>query len=223
MLAEFKHTMRRLRGQIIGWGIGLGLYGAMIASFYPSVTGMGDLAQFIESYPAEMKAFFKGMTAINTPGGYLDTYFFSMMPLIVGIMAVIVGAGLLAGDEEKGILELAMAHPVSRTQVFLGRALGFAAATAAVLAISWLSWLPLSQSSGLGLGWLEFLRPYLPLFAELMLFGMLALLAGLLLPASAVGAMLAGALLAGNFLVLGLAGLNTELEPFIRYTPLYYY
>lgn len=223
MLAEFKHTLRRLRGQIIGWGIGLGLYGLMMASLYPSVTGMGNLAELLESYPAEMKAFFKSMAALNTPGGYLDTYFFSMVPLIVGIMAVTVGAGLLAGDEEKGTLELAMAHPVSRTQLLAGRALGFAAATAALLAVSWLSWLPVSQSSGLGLSWLEFLQPYVPLFVELMLFGALALFLSMLLPASSMGAMLSGALLAANFLVLGLAGINTGLEPLVKYTPLYYY
>ena len=34
MLAEFKHTLRRMRGQIIGWSIGIGLYGLLMVSFY---------------------------------------------------------------------------------------------------------------------------------------------------------------------------------------------
>jgi len=35
--------------------------------------------------------------------------------------------------------------------------------------------------------------------------------------------MLSGALLVGNFLVLGLANLNPDLKSIVRYTPLYYY
>ena len=32
LLTEFKHTLRRLRGQILGWGIGLALYGLMMGA-----------------------------------------------------------------------------------------------------------------------------------------------------------------------------------------------
>ena len=34
MFAEFKHTLRRLRGQIIGWSIGLALYGLIRVSIF---------------------------------------------------------------------------------------------------------------------------------------------------------------------------------------------
>ncbi len=223
MFAEFKHTLRRMRGQMIGWGIGLALYGLMMVAMYASVAGMKDIAELIKSYPAEMKAFFKGMTALNTPSGYLDSYYFSMMPLIVGIFAVSAGAGLLAGDEEKGTLDLALAHPISRTAFFCGRLLGFVAATAAMLLVGWLAWLAPIGSQGLGLSPLQLLQPYLPLFAELMLFGALALLLSMLLPASRTASMLSGALLAGSFLILGLANLNADLQPFVKLTPLYYY
>lgn len=133
------------------------------------------------------------------------------------------GAALLVGDEERGTLDLVMAHPVSRTALFWGRLLGFALATAVILFAGWLGWLVPAGSSGLGLSALELLLPCLSLFAVLVLFGALALLLSLLLPASRMGGMLAGALLVGNYLVLGLANMNSKLEPIVKLTPLYYY
>jgi ABC-2 type transport system permease protein len=223
MFAEFKHTLRRLRGQMIGWGIGLALYSLMMVSFYESVAGMGDLQEFLSSYPQEMLAFFKGIMELNTPPGYLDTYYYNYMTIIVGIFAVGIGAGLLAGDEEKGTLDLVMAHPISRSALFWGRFLGFVAATAVILLAGWLGWVLLPSSSNLGLSWLEFLWPCLPLFAVLVLFGALALLLSMLLPASRMASMLSGALLVGNYLLLGLANINADLEPAVWLTPLNYY
>lgn len=180
MWAEFKHTLRRLRGQMIGWEIG-------------------------------------------TPVGYIDIYYCTYMQIIIGIFAVGVGASLLVGDEEKGILDLVLAHPVSLTALFWGRWLGFVAATAVILLVGWLSWVIPSGSTGMELAWIEFLRPFLPLFAVLLLFGTLALLLNLLLPSARIAGMAAGGLLVGNFLLDGLANINTDLESIIKFTPLYYY
>jgi len=223
MLAELKHTLGRMRGQMIGWSIGLALYVLLLVSFYDSIAGMANFQEFIQNYPQEMQAFFTGMTEINTPKGYLDTYYFSYMTLIIGIMAISAGAGLLVSDEERGILDLVLAHPVSRTALFWGRLLGLAAALAVILVVSWLSWLIPSASTGLKLTWIEFLLPFLPLFAVLLLFGTLALLLSMLLPSGRMGGMISGALLVANFLLLGLANINQDLKPIVKFTPLYYY
>jgi len=223
MLAELKHTLGRMRGQMIGWSIGLALYVVLLVSFYDSIAGMADFQEFIQNYPQAMQAFFTGMTEINTPKGYLDTYYFSYMTLIIGILAISAGAGLLVSDEERGILDLVLAHPVSRTKLFWGRLLGLAAALAGILAVSWLSWLIPSGSTGMKLTWIEFLRPFLPLFAVLMLFSTLALLLSMLLPSGRMAGMISGALLVASFLLLGLANINADLKPVIKFTPLYYY
>ena len=223
MLAEFKHTLRRMRGQMIGWGIGLALYGLMMGSLYSTIAEIEGLMELMESYPQEIMAFVGDVMEINTPKGYLDIYYFSYMTLIIGIFAVGVGASLLVSDEEKGILDLVMAHPISRTALFWGRLLGFVAATAVILLVGWLSWVIPSGSSGMELTWIEFLQPFLPLFAVLLLFGALALLLSMLLPAGRTAGMLSGGLLVANFLLMGLSNINDDLEPVIRFTPLYYY
>ena len=45
MFAEFKHTLRRMRGQMIGWGIGLTLYGVLMARIDRLEAPTRDLVQ----------------------------------------------------------------------------------------------------------------------------------------------------------------------------------
>jgi ABC-2 type transport system permease protein len=223
MWAEFKHTLRRLRGQMIGWSIGLALYALMMVSLFDSIADIEGFEEMIASYPPELMAFFGDMVGISTPKGYLDVYYFSYMALIIGIYAVVVGAGLLVGDEEKGILDLVMAHPVSRTALFWGRSLGFVVATLVILLVSWLSWVLPAGSTGLDLTWIEFLRPFVPLFGQLLLWGTLALLLSMFLPSGRMTAMLSSGLLIANFLVGGLANINEDLKAVVEFTPMYYY
>lgn len=223
MWAEFKHALGQRRGQVIGWAIGLALYGVLMVSFFDSIAGMEGFEEFVAGYPEEIMAFFGDMMRIATPEGYLDIYYFSYMTVIVGIFAVSAGAGLLVSDEERGILDLVLAHPVSRSGLFFGRVLAFAAALALILTVGWLSWVLPAQRTGMDLSWIEFLRPFLPLAGELLLFGTLALALSLLLPSGRMASMLTGGLLVANYLVIGLANINDKLKPIIKFTPLYYY
>jgi ABC-2 type transport system permease protein len=223
MFAEFKHTLRRLRGQIIGWGIGLALYGLMMVSLYGSIQEIEGLTEMLQSYPPEMLAFFGNLTAITTAQGYMDVYYFSYMTVIIGIFVASAGASLIVSDEEKGVLDLIMSQPISRTRLFLGRYLGFVTATAVILLIGWLSWVLPPGSRDMGLTWLEFMRPFAPLAAQLLLFGTLALFLSLVMPASRAAGMLAGGLIVANFLLAGLANINQDLQRAVEFTPLHYY
>ena len=223
MFTEFKHTLRRLRGSIIGWGIGIFSYGLLMASFYSAMQGMEDFTELLENYPQEMLAFFPSISEIMTPQGYMDTYYFAYMTLIIGIFSVAAGGNLLVADEEKGILDLLIAYPVSRSGFFLGRLAGYLVATAVILIISWLGWLIPSGSSGLGLDAVQLLKPFLPLYVILVLFGMFALFLSMLLPSARSAAGLSGAMLVINFLLVGLSNINPELQEIYDLTPLYFY
>jgi ABC-2 type transport system permease protein len=224
MFAEFKHTLRRLRGQIVGWGIGLGLYGLMMVSLFDSIVNIEGIEELLANYPPELMAFFgDSMTGFTSPEGYIDLYYFFYMPVIIGIFAVSVGASLLVGDEEKGTLDLILAYPVSRTALFWGRWLGFAAATAVILFISWLSWTIPAGSVGLDLTWLELLRPFIPLLAILLFWGGLALLLSYFLPSARAASMTTGSLLVANFLLNGLANANEDLTAVTEYLPLHFF
>ena len=143
MTTVFRYTLRRFRGQILGWGIALALLGVLLVSMYDSFAGQQEqFEDLLELYPPEITAFIGDISSMfASPEGWVSLEFFSYMPLILGIFGVLVGSGLLASDEENGTLDLIMAHPVSRTTLFMGRLLAFIVATVAILVITWLGFI----------------------------------------------------------------------------------
>src|SRR3712207_4818071 len=213
MSTVFRYTLARFRGQIIGWSIGMSLLALLIVPLYDVV--LGQQAQFqelLKSYPPEFSAFFGDISQLGTPEGYLSVEFFSLAPLILGVFAVLGGSGLLAGDEEKGTLDLVLAHPVSRAGLFWGRLLAFVAATVLVLAVTWLSFLVLMTQSSLDVAPIAMVLPFLSLLAVLLCFGTLSLLLSMLLPSRRLAAMTAGLLLVASYFLTSLARINEDLQ-----------
>jgi ABC-2 type transport system permease protein len=224
MFAEYKNSLRKLRGTILGWSIGLFLYDWFIASFFSSVADMADqFTDLLKNYPKEFVAFFPSIQEFGSPIGYIDTYFSGYMTLIIGIYAVGACAKLIVGDEENGILDLLISHPISRTKFFWGRFLAFVSATIIILFSAWLGWVIPAANAGFELTAWQFLLPMVPLFGILILFGSLALMMSLVMPAVRLASGFAGALLVGNFLLVGMSSLNEDLLPLYEVTPLYFY
>lgn len=218
-ITEFKHTLRRQRGQILGWGIGLALYGLMMGAMYDTINAIEGIEELLANYPKELWAFFGDMMNLSTPQGYFGTYYSSYIPLIVGIFAAGAAAGLLAGDEERGTLDLTLSYPVSRTSLFWGRWLAFAVATALILFIGYLGWAVTLPMTAMDVTWWALLLAFVPMWALLLLFGALALVLSLLLPSARMASLTTGGLLVANFLLLGLANLNDNLQPIMDVTP----
>ena len=216
---EFSHTLRRQRGQIIGWGIGLALYGLLMGLLFDSIQTIFGLEEMLASYPPALMAFFGDVTTMNTPAGYFGVYYSSYMPLIIGIFICSAAAGLLAGDEERGTLDLVLAHPVGRTAIFWGRWAGLSVATGAILLLAWLGWAVTLPFTNFDISAVNLLLGYVPMWALLALFGALALLFSMLLPSARLAAMSAGALLVGNWLLSGLAALNENVRAVLDLTP----
>lgn len=216
---EFKHTLRRLRGQILGWGIGLALYGLAMGAMYDMVQNMTGLQDMLAGYPPELTAFFGDLANFNTPAGYFGTYYSSYMPLIIGIFAVAAAAGLLAGDEERGTLDLTLSYPVGRTPLFWGRWVGFVVAAALVMGIGYAGWAVTLPLTSMDVTFAALLGAHLPILALLLLFGGLSLLLSMLLPSARLAMTVAGGLLVANFLLVGLANLNDALQPIMDLTP----
>ncbi len=111
----FRYALLRWRGQIIGWGVALAVLAFVVASLYDTAVQMrAQLEPMLKRLPPELMGFVGGIDRVFSPAGFLDTRFFSLMPLILGVFAVIIGSGLIVGDEENGMLDLILAHPVRR-------------------------------------------------------------------------------------------------------------
>lgn len=224
MLTILRYALARFFGQILGWGLGLGVLGAYLVTFYDVIANQQEqYTALLSSYPPELMVFFGDMNKMFTPAGFLHVEFFSYMSIILCIFSVLAGSGMLAGDEESGTLDLVLAHPVSRAALFFGRLLALLVATVAILGLIWLGFILAAPSTQLGLTAGELALPFLSLFAIMMLFAALALLLSMLLPSRRLAAMLTGLLLVASFFITALAKLDDKLEKVAKFSPLNYY
>ncbi len=221
----FRYTFRGLRGQTLGWGIGLALYGLMIVSMYDTMAAQQDqLQQMIASYPQEFLAFFGGdANSLITPAGFLGMYAFSMMPVIVGIFAVLAGSGLIVSDEERGRLDLIITHPVGRSAFFFGRALGVLAASVSIHLLGWLGFSLMLGRSSLGFNWGQMLSPFLSLLAQTLVYLTLGLLLSMLLPSRGLSAMLTGLVVVASYFVSSLSFMDERMATLAKLMPYHYF
>ena len=221
----FRYTFRWFRGQILGWGLGIAALGLLIVAFY-DVFGerQADFMKMIESYPPEFLAFFGTDTSgIVSPEGYLGMYGFSFLPIIIGFFAVLAGSYLIAGDEERGRLDLVIAHPVGRTAFFFGRLLAFVSATASILLIGWLGFCVLLNNSSLGITWGEMALPFISSFTQAFIYGALALLLSMVLPTRNLASIISGLVMVLGYVLSSMASLNENLGAVAKLFPYTYF
>ncbi|MDI6799945.1 MAG: ABC transporter permease subunit [Actinomycetota bacterium] len=117
----FLKTLWERKKSIIWWSIGLALTGAFIVALFPTVEKASlELSNYMEVWPDELKAAFNLSDAlsISTIEGFLNAELFSMMgPILILFFSVGFGAGVIAGEEEKGTIDLLLSHPIGRTRV----------------------------------------------------------------------------------------------------------
>ncbi len=224
MVTVFRYTMRRFRGQIIGWGIGLFLLGLLLVSLFDEFAGQQEvLNELLSVYPEELMAFFGDFSNMGTPEGWLGIEFFSYMPLVLGIFPILAGTGLLVSDEESGRLDLILGHPVTRSAILFGRLFAFVASSILICLIAWVGLVVPMLWSTMDADIDELLLPFISLEAQIILFGAMAILFSLLLPSRRVAAMTAGLILVASFFITGFAEITSVLEGVARISPLTYY
>jgi len=221
----FRYTILGMRGQILGWGLGLAIYGLLIVPMY-DVMGSepGRFQQMIESYPPEFLAFFGAdINSMITPASFLKMYAFSMFPIIIGIFAVQAGSGLIVSDEERGRLDLIIAHPVGRTPFFFGRLLGLLMASVSIMFLAWLGFCLTLGSASLDLSWGQMVVPFLSLLMQTLVFASLALVLSMFLPARNLAGMISGAVMVASYFLSSLVLMDTRIEVIAKALPYAYY
>jgi ABC-2 type transport system permease protein len=221
----FRYTFTGLRWSIIGWGLGLALYGLMIIPMYESLGAQpGKFQQMISSYPPEFLAFFGAdLNSPLTPAGFLSMYAFSMLPVIIGVFAVIAGSGLIVNDEEHGRLDLIIAHPVGRPPFFWGRFLGLLGAAFSIMLLAWLGFSVLLGRSSMGFTWGQMAIPFLSLLVQTLVYVSLGLLLSMLLPSRSLAAMVTGVVMLLSYLISSLSFMNKRLDLVARVLPYHYF
>ena len=222
LIAE-RAVVDRRRG-FLGWALGLAAYTAVMVSVYPAVQG-SDLQRAVRDYPKELKAFFGGANAfdVSTGAGYLNIELFSLVvPALLAVVAIGFGAAALAGEQEAGRLELLLAHPITRARITLEDAGALAATIAALAAVVTVSIAVMGAFADLDVSVTRVATAALGAFLVSLFFGLVAMLAGAATGRRAIAIGIATALFAASYLLTGLAGLVSWIEPLRVLSPLYH-
>ena len=222
----FLKSLRDLRRSFAWWTVGLAGYVALIASVYPTIRDNPDLEKLVESYPEALKAFvaFGGQFDFTSAAGYLGSELFSfMMPALFLVAAVGHGAGTLAGEEERGTIDLLLSSPLSRTRVALEKLAAMCVELAALGVVLWLALWVGARAFSMEVSVAHLASATALLVVLALAYGAIAFMVAAATGRKTLAIGLTVALAVGAYLVNSLASLVEVLEPFQKATPFYHY
>jgi ABC-2 type transport system permease protein len=218
-----ERAVRDRRRGVVGWAVGLALYVAIMSSVYPSIQN-SDMQRALRSYPDQLKAFFGGAQSFDfsTGAGYLNVELFSLVvPALLVVVAIAYGAATLAGEQEKGTLDLLLANPVSRRRVVLEKVLGLVATVLVLAAVIAGSVILTAVFVDLGVGSANVVIALLGAALLAILTGLLAMLVGAATGSRAFAVGVPAVVFVASYLISGLSGLVSALHPLRLVSPFY--
>jgi ABC-2 type transport system permease protein len=219
-------SLRDTRRGFAWWSLGLVGLVALMVSVYPTVRDNPSLNKLVEDYPEALKAFiaFGGQVDYTSAAGYLGSELFSfMVPLLLLVAAIGAAAGAIAGEEERGTLELLLANPLSRRRLVLEKT---AAVTAEVLGLGLVLLLSLwigARSVGMEISFGHLASATASAVVLAIAYGAVALLVGAATGRRALAIGVTAAAAVAAYLVNGLAPLVDALEIPRKLSPFYHY
>lgn len=112
--AVFFKTLMDSRRSIIGWTLGVAVYSLLIASTFSSFANDENIQELTDSYPESITVFFEGIEDYGQPENYLNVQLFSIMPLAIGIFAIMHGLSNIGGEERAQTLDTLVTLPIPR-------------------------------------------------------------------------------------------------------------
>ncbi len=218
-------TLYDRRRSLLFWCIGFILMGAILLAFFPVIRDAPFISEYLESFPEEFLALFAGeVTDYTSPEGYLNgELFFLMYPLLLLVFAVGFGSGAIAGEEEKGTLDLLLSNPLNRWRVVLEKYIGMIICTLILIIVFWATLAIGGAIIDMGLNLARLAAVCFSGFLLAIAFGSVALTIGCARGKTGVAMGVGGALGVYAYMLNALAPLIGWLEPFQVASPFYYY
>jgi len=220
-------ALRDLRRGFAWWALGLAGMVAMQMTVYPTVRDDPGFKSLTENYPQVLKDLF-GFGGrdfdYTSAAGYLGIELFSLVvPLLLIIAAVATGAGAIAGEEERGTMDLLLSLPLSRRRVAAEKLAAMVAEIVGLclvlLAALWIG----ARAVGMAIS-LQNLTAAAAAVALLAIgFGAIALFVGAATGSRGTAIGVTAALAVAAYLVNSLAAIVSQLGSLQKLTPFYHY
>ncbi len=216
----FAKTLYDQRRLFMWWSLALVVVSLVYVASYKTYADTGMLDIELPEYLSVLM----GAMDYASPEGYLNSTFFTLIGAVLTVIfSLTLGARAVAGDEESGMLDILLAHPVSRTRFVLER---FAALAAAIALFGFVAWAAVSISAGIaemGIPVINIAAASVGLTLLGLVIGSVALTVGALTGRTSLAiGVTTGVALAG-FLANNLAPLVEWLEGAQKLSPFYYY
>jgi ABC-2 type transport system permease protein len=216
-------TIRERRRSLLWWALGLVTLIAVTVVFYPSIRDDRALNDYAKDLPDSVRALFAGGELdITSPAGYLNSQIFSLMaPILFLIFAIGAGSAAVAGEEERGTLDLVLAQPLRRWDYVVQRFLALAALVSGLTLVLLFAVALGSWVVDLEIGFGQLLAASLSVGLVALLFGTIALAVGAIRSGRAPAIAVAAAIAVVAWLLDGLGQAVDVLDPVRPLSPYY--
>ncbi|MEX0616372.1 MAG: ABC transporter permease subunit [Candidatus Woykebacteria bacterium] len=219
---------RNLKDQKISllfWSIGLILTVSLLIAFYPSVKESAqNITSYFENLPEALRAFVGEATDYATPAGYLNSELFTFfMPTLLIIFTVAAGSGAIAGEEDKGTLDLLLANPIPRFQVVVEKFILMILTTAILSSITAISLIIGTQSIGMDVNPMRIVDVMISVSLLALAFGSISLALSAATGSRSIGIGISASLAVISFFLYGLSPIVNFLKDYQKFSLSYYY
>lgn len=132
----FTKTFYDKRGFLIGWSLGFVFLTLLMVLFFPAMQQQGALDELIDKMPPAFQGLVGNLLDLQHFSTYLASQLFDIRgSIFAGVLAIILGIGITATDEDKGYMRTMLALPLSRTKVFIQKWLAMVTIMAIVVGV----------------------------------------------------------------------------------------
>ena len=212
-------SLRDQRWQIIGYGLALLSMAAMIIFIWPSYRSTVESIKL----PPALQAFLGSDLSYASAPGFISAEFFSWIPVLLIVYAVVQGTGAIAGEEGSGTIDLLMAQPVARSTMVLQKCLAFCAGAVLVVVLGFVGFVVSIPFVSIDVTLADAAVACANMLPITLLFFALSLWLGAVAPNRAVAAGVAAAVATFAYFVNSLASGVQEVSGLRFASPFYYY
>lgn len=220
-----KSLFDRWRG-LVGWALGVaalvGLTMAMWPAYSEALVLDGTFERMMDDMPPAMRAL-TGQVDLASAHGYVASQLFGfLMPLLLIIQAVGLGAAAIAGEEERGDLETLVSLPLSRRRVLLERWVAAVVCSLAIGAVFAVALVGGAWAVDLGVAAGDLLRPVAATVLLAVLLGAVALVVGAATGRRMAAITVAALVAVAGWFVDSFAPVVDVVEPLRAVSPFYW-
>lgn len=150
-----RQALRAGRRALAIWAAAFACMIAIYAVIWPSVRGNTSWRNLFDTLPQTYRALFtaSGTIDLSTPAGYLGVELMGFLgPALIAVYAITAGSAAIAGEEDRGGLEVTLSAPVSRAQLLAQRFAALVIAVATLMIATGAALWIFSAMLGMGLG-----------------------------------------------------------------------